>query len=106
MISHKKSIICEVPQRSVLRPVFFNLYINYIVNVSKKIKYVLFADDTNILYSSEESETAENIIKELHLIYAWLRTNKLSMNFSNINLLFSVNRKDHVFADFTLTINK
>ena len=45
------------------------MYINNIVNVSNKCKYVFFADDINILYSSEESETAENIVsKELHLI--------------------------------------
>ena len=52
-------------------------------------KYVLLAGNTNILYSGEESETAENIVnKELHLIYVWLCTNKLSIK---PILWFSVN---------------
>ena len=52
----------------------------------------VFADDTNILYSSEESKPAENIVnKKLHLIYAWLCTNKLSMNLSKTNFMFFSN---------------
>ena len=95
MRSHKKSIVCGVPQGSVLGPVLFNLYINDIVNVSNKFKYVLFADDTNILYSGEESETVENIVnKELHLIYVWLCTNKLSINLSKTNfMVFSKSKR-------------
>ena len=43
---------------------------------------------TNILYSSEKSGTAENIVnKELHLIYALLSTNKLSTNLSKNNFI-------------------
>ena len=58
------------------------------MNVSNKLKYVLFADDTNILYSSEESITGENIVnKELHLIYAWLCTNTFSINLSKPNFM-------------------
>ena len=50
--SHKKGIVCGKPQGVVLGPVLFNLYINDIVNVLNKFKYVLFADDTKILYSN------------------------------------------------------
>lgn len=38
-------------QGSALGPILLNLYINDIVNVSDQSKYVLFADDTNIMYS-------------------------------------------------------
>ena len=34
------------------------------MNVSNKFKYVFFADETNILYSSEEFKTVENIINK------------------------------------------
>ena len=39
------------PQGSVVGPKLFILYINDICNVSQLLKFVLFADDTTILYS-------------------------------------------------------
>ena len=46
-------IVWGVPQGSVLGPMLFNMYINDICNVSKSLKFILFADDTNILVSGE-----------------------------------------------------
>ena len=44
------------------RSILFDLFINDNVNVSDKLKCVLFADDTNILYSSKEIENVENTV--------------------------------------------
>ena len=48
-ISQKEKTLCGVPQRSVLGPLLFLIYINDIYNASDKLAFYLFADDTNLL---------------------------------------------------------
>ena len=43
--SDLKGITCGVPHGSVLGPLLFIIYINDLPNISKKLKYGLFADD-------------------------------------------------------------
>lgn len=56
--SQLRRVACGVPQGSVLGPNLFILYLNYICKVSITLKFVTFADDTNVFCSG-------NVIKEL-----------------------------------------
>ncbi len=47
--SQLQKVSCGVPQGSVLGPMLFILYINSICKVSKLLKTIVFADDTNLL---------------------------------------------------------
>jgi retron-type reverse transcriptase len=52
-VSTTREIEHGVPQRSILGPILFSLYINDLPLNIMGSKIVLFADDTNILVSEE-----------------------------------------------------
>ena len=52
--SDLKDIVCGVPQGSILGPYLFILYVNDIIYTSNVLDFILFADDTTILYSHKD----------------------------------------------------
>ena len=94
-ISDKEVVNCGVPQGSVLGPLLFLLYVNNIQHCSRKLKFFLFADDTNVLYSHENLKTLELIVNaELNNLFNWLTSNKLTLNIKKKNLvIFRPHRK-------------
>ena len=79
-------IMCGVPQGSILGPKLFLLYVNDICNVSSHIKYILYADDTRLLCSSNNAEKlCCNITKNLDELQTWFIVNKLSLCIDKTN---------------------
>ncbi len=50
------NIACGVPQGSVLGPKLLSLHICDLCKISNVLKFILFADDTNIFCSGENFE--------------------------------------------------
>ena len=91
-----RSIVNGVPQGSILGPTLFLIYINDIVNVSSKFKYIIYADDTTLLMDDLNINNLHfNLIQELEKINNWTKINNLSLNTTKTNYIFFQNRSVH-----------
>ena len=91
-------IKCGVPQGSVLGPLLFLLYINDITTTTNALDFILFADDTTVIFSNKMEPNTENILNtELKKVSNWLASNKLSLNVSKSNFMhFTPSKRENM----------
>ena len=86
--SGKLNVKCGIPQGSIVGPKLFILYINELCEVSDKLEFVLFADDTNFLLSGNNIKHLIKTIKtEMVKIKTWFEAHKLSLNLSKTKFM-------------------
>ena len=106
-ISESKLISCGVPQRSVLGPLLFLFYINYIVRSSYLLKFIMFADDMNLFMSYIDLKTLiANVNDELSKVSRWLKVNKLSLIITKTNCIIFHSRSRYITSDIHLYIDR
>ena len=77
-----------MPQGSILGPLLFLFYINDLHNCSKILKFILFADDTTVLFAHKKDSSYELILnRELEALSVWFTANRLSLNVSKTKLV-------------------
>ena len=83
-----KSIICGVPQGSILGPLLFLIFVNDLAQ-STLLDPIMFADDTNLFFSNKNIKILfETVNRELLNINIWFQANKLSLNANKTRYVF------------------
>uniref|UniRef100_A0A671WXI2 Reverse transcriptase domain-containing protein n=1 Tax=Sparus aurata TaxID=8175 RepID=A0A671WXI2_SPAAU len=91
--SQLQKVSCGVPQGSVLGPMLFILYINSICKVSKLLKRIVFADDTNLLCCGNNLEQLMATVEmEFKKLKRWFDYNKLTLNLNKTKCIIFGNR--------------
>ena len=100
-------ISCGVPQGSILGPLLFLLYMNYLRYATQKSRVHHFADDTNLIVSDRSLKNLRlKMNEELKSLYEWLCANRLSLNVVKAEfLLFRNNLSKNEVFKFTLRLN-
>ena len=89
------SINYGVAQGSLVGPLLFIIFMNDIVNCSKLLNFILYADDTNVFLDVDDLSRGLTVVNsELQKLSAWMKCNSLTLNETKLHyVVFSGKRR-------------
>ena len=101
--SSRRLMSYGVPQGSILGPLFFIIYINDLPGISNLAKFILYADDANIIITGKNTmEISEKLAVVTNMLLEWVDSNGLALNLKKTNYIIFARQK--INDSFSLTI--
>ena len=95
-----------MPQGSILGPLLFIVYINDIPNISQIAKFVLYADDANIIITGDNIHEIESKLQSLSCsLIEWVNVNELLINVKKTKYMIFSRSKNKDFPAFNPKLN-
>ena len=106
MESPKTTLKIGVPQGSILGPLLFIIYINDLPNIHKFAKFILYADDANIILTGKDiQDITEQADRLATLLADWVNCNGLKLNLTKTNYMIFTRNKLFRQHDFNINIS-
>ena len=87
-LSEPRTVLCGLPQGTVLAPILFITFLNDLLTLNIKGKIISFADDTSVFYSGNSwDEIRQTATKELRILKDWFDENLLTINITKTTYL-------------------
>ena len=104
--SSRKSLEYGVPQGSILGPLLFVIYINDIPEIQRFAKFILYADDANIILTGKNMHEIEEKFCQLSsALVKWVSCNGLSLNIKKTNYMIFSHKNRNTEYNFQPKIN-
>jgi hypothetical protein len=101
-----KTVLCGVPQGSILGPLLFIIYVNDLPDILDKLEATIFADDTTLVSYAKDIDTLETTAnQELKTVASWFKKNKLTFNAKKTYYLVFSHEQCHKLRKMNIEIN-
>ncbi len=99
--SSAKRIKHGVPQGSILGPLLFILYINDLPNISEKVRFILYADDANIIITADTEAEIITIYETFCAdLVKWVNINGLFLNIKKTNYMIFTRKNNSLLETY------
>ena len=103
--STSNTVLCGVPQGSILGPLLFIIYVNDLPDILEKLEATIFADDTTLVSYAKDIDTLEvTANQEMKIIASWFRKNKLTFNAKKTYYLVFSHEQSHKLRKMNIEI--